>query len=119
MMALCFNAGNDFLEVVPMVTLDLMSAGMNSVRQGQYRASNAAAEIARVGVQVDPAAAQAVPLQPASDKPAATTAVDSNRPVNLVDSLVEMQQGRREVEAGASVIDTASEVLGTLLDVTA
>lgn len=102
-----------------MASLDLMSAGMNSVRQGQYRASTAAAEIARLGTQSDPAASQAVPLQPATDKPAATTAVDSNRPVNLVDSVVEMQQGRREVEAGASVIDTASEVLGTLLDVTA
>jgi len=100
-------------------SLDLMSSGMNSVRQGQYRASTAVAEIARVGVQSDPAASQAVPLQPATDRPAATTAVDSNRPVNLVDSLVEMQQGRREVEAGASVIDTASEVLGTLLDVSA
>lgn len=102
-----------------MASLDLMSAGMNSVRQGQYRASTAAAEIARVGVAADPAASQAVPLQPATDKPAATTAVDSNRPVNLVDSLVEMRQGQREVEAGSSVIDTASEVLGTLLDVKA
>jgi len=48
----------------------------------------------------------------------ATTAVDTNRPVNLVDSLVELQLGQREVEVGASVIDTAEEVLGTLLDVT-
>jgi hypothetical protein len=102
-----------------MPSLDLMSVGMNSVRQGQYRASTAAAEIARVGVQSDPAASQAIPLQGATGGPAASTAVDSNRPVNLVDSLVEMQQGRREVEVGASVIDTASEVLGTLLDVTA
>ncbi|WP_022961141.1 flagellar basal body rod C-terminal domain-containing protein [Halopseudomonas pelagia] len=102
-----------------MASLDLMSAGLNSVRQGQYRANTAAAEIARMGVQPDPAASQAIPLQPANGQPAATTAVDSNRPVNLVASLVELQLSQREVEAGASMIDTADEVLGTLLDVTA
>ena len=101
-----------------MASLDLMSAGLNSVRQGQYRASTAANEIAHMGVQPDPAAAQAIPLQPANGQPVATTAVDTNRPVNLVDSLVELQLGQREVEVGASVIDTAEEVLGTLLDVT-
>lgn len=102
-----------------MASLDLVSSGMNSVRQGQYRANTAAAEIARSGVQSDPTASQAIPLQPANGQPAATTTVDSNRPVNLVDSLVELQMGQREVEAGAAVIDTANEVLGTLLDVTA
>ena len=45
--------------------------------------------------------------------------METSRPVNLVDSLVELQQGRQEAEVGASVIDTADEVLGTLLDVTA
>ncbi|PKM31328.1 MAG: hypothetical protein CVV07_03990 [Gammaproteobacteria bacterium HGW-Gammaproteobacteria-11] len=102
-----------------MPSLDLMSSGLNTVRQGQYRASTAAAEIARVGVEADPAASQAIPVQAANGQPAATTQVDSNRPVNLVDSLVELRLGQREVEAGASVIDTADEVLGTLLDVTA
>lgn len=102
-----------------MATLDLVSSGLNSVRQGQYRANTAAAEIARAGVEANPVAKPSVPVQPATGQAAATTQVDSNRPVNLVDSLVELQQGRREVEAGAAVIDTASEVLGTLLDVTA
>ncbi|MFN3579434.1 MAG: flagellar basal body rod C-terminal domain-containing protein [Pseudomonas sp.] len=101
-----------------MATLDLMSSGLNSVRQGQYRVSNAAADIARVGVAPDPAAAQAVP-QGANGQPVAAAAVETNRPVNLVNSMVELQLGQREVEVGASVIDTADEVLGTLLDVTA
>ena len=102
-----------------MATLDLMSSGLNTVRQGQYRANTAAAEIARVGVAPDLAARPAVPVQPATGQAAASTQVDSNRPVNLVDSLVELQQSQQEVEAGAAVIDTADEVLGTLLDVTA
>lgn len=101
-----------------MPTLDLISSGLNSVRQGQNRVSNAASDIARVGAAVDPAATQAAPAQPATGQAASSAPVESARPVNLVDSLVELQQGRQQTEAGASVIDTADEVLGTLLDVT-
>lgn len=102
-----------------MASLDLLSSGFDAVRQGQYRANTAAAEIARVGAPVSPSAAGAIPLQPATGQPAATTQVDSNRPVNLANSLVELQQAQRDVEAGASVIDTADEVLGTLIDIRA
>ncbi|MGB3596429.1 hypothetical protein EF096_08315 [Pseudomonas neustonica] len=101
-----------------MATLDLISSGLTSVRQGQNRMSNAASDIARVGTAVDPTAPQAVPAQPATGQAASSSPVESARPVNLVDSLVELQQGRQEAQAGASVIDTADEVLGTLLDVT-
>lgn len=102
-----------------MAMLDMMSSGLDAVRQGQYRANTAAAEIARLGVPAEQPAMNAIPVQPATGMPAASTAVETNRPVNLVDSLVDLQQARQEVEAGASVIDTAKEVLGTLLDVTA
>ena len=99
-----------------MASLDLLSSGFDAMRQGQYRANTAAAEIARAGAPVNAAAVGTIPLQPATGQPAASTRVDSNRPVNLVDSLVELQQAQREVEAGAAVIDTADEVLGTLID---
>ncbi|WP_185268794.1 flagellar basal body rod C-terminal domain-containing protein [Halopseudomonas xiamenensis] len=100
-----------------MASLDLLSSGFDAVRQGQYRANTAAAEIARAGAPTNPAAAGAIPLQPATGQPAASTRVDSNRPVNLANSLVELQQAQREVEAGAAIIDTADEALGTLIDI--
>lgn len=100
-----------------MASLDLLSSGFDAMRQGQYRANTAAAEIARAGAPVNAAAAGAIPLQPATGQPAASTRVDSNRPVNLADSLVELQQAQREVEVAAAVIDTADEVLGTLIDI--
>ena len=102
-----------------MATLDLISAGLTSVRQGQNRISGAASDIARAALPVDPVAATAQPAQPATGRAAASAPVETARPVNLVDSLVELQQGRQQAEVGASVIDTADEVLGTLLDVTA
>ena len=100
-----------------MPSLDLLSSGFDAMRQGQYRANTAAAEIARAGAPVDAAATGAIPLQPATGQPAASTRVDSNRPVNLADSLVELQQAQREVEVAAAVIDTADEVLGTLINI--
>lgn len=102
-----------------MPTLDLISAGLTSVRQGQSRISGAAADIARAALPADQANPGSTPAQPATGQPAASTPVETSRPVNLVDSLVALQQGRQEAEIGASVIDTADEVLGTLLDVTA
>lgn len=99
-----------------MASLDLLSSGFDTVRQGQYRATTAAGEIARAGVPASSAAAGTVPLQPATGQPAASTRVESIRPVNLVDSMVELQQAQREVEAGAAMIDTADQLLGTLID---
>lgn len=100
-----------------MASLDLLSSGFDAVRQGQYRANTAAADIARAGAPVSATAAGSIPLQPATGQPAATTRVESNRPVNLVSSLVDLQQAQREAQAGAAIIDTADEVLGTLIDV--
>src|SRR5690554_6354914 len=98
-----------------MASLDLISSGFDAVRQGQYRANTAAAEIARAGAPVNPAAAGSVPLQAATAQPVASTGVESNRPVGMVSALVALEQARQEVEAGASIIDTADEILGTLL----
>src|SRR5690606_352955 len=84
-------------------SLDLISSGFDAVRQGQYRANTAAAEIARAGAPVNPAAAGSVPLQAATAQPVASTAVESNRPVGMVSALVALEQARPEVEAGAPV----------------
>lgn len=102
-----------------MASLDLLSVGFDAVRQGQYRANTAAAEIARSGAPVQASAAYAIPLQPASDQPVASLRVDSNRPVDLINGLVELYQARQDVDAGVAIIDTADKVLGSLIDVTA
>ncbi|SDT92160.1 hypothetical protein [Halopseudomonas salegens] len=103
-----------------MPSVDLVSSGLATVRQGQSRMTSAASDIARAGQQPDPAQQQQALSQVGNGQQAPAAApLETSRPVNLVDSLVELQQGRQEAEAGASVIDTADEVLGTLLDVSA
>lgn len=97
-----------------MASFDLLSSGIATVRQGQHRAHVAGAEIARSGVPVAAGASPATPLPPAASAP-----VESHRPVNLINGLVELHQAQRDVEAGAAVIHTADDVLGTVIDITA
>jgi flagellar hook protein FlgE len=40
----------------------------------------------------------------------------ANRQPDLAESLVGLTQGRNEVQASARVVETADEVLGTLID---
>ena len=102
-----------------MASLDLLSAGFDSIRQGQYRATTVAGEIARAGVPASSTAASSISLQAATGQPVASTQVDSNRPVDLVSNMVELQQAQTQAEVGASMIDTANEALGSLIDVLA
>ena len=84
------------------------SAGLGGIQAGQRRVEQAASEIAGNAV----AAAQDRPAQqaaPGADAQAASSA-------DLATSLVGLAQGRNEVQASARVVETADEVLGTLID---
>jgi len=71
------------------------SSGLNTVQSGQRRIDQAASDIA------------SAPVNRNSD--AADTA----------ESLVQLSVGKTEAQAGAKVIETSDEVLGTLIDIRA
>ncbi len=80
------------------------SSGLSSLQSGQRRVDQAAADIAGASV---PRTAQAQPvLQPSTE----------TRPKDLSNSLVDLQVGKVEAQAGARVLETADAVLGTMLD---
>lgn len=81
------------------------SAGLSGIQAGQRRVDQAASDIANAGV---------APQQPMENASAARDPADN--PVDLADSLVSLSQGRNEVQASARVVETADEVLGTLID---
>lgn len=84
-------------------TSSAFSSGLNSVQSGQQRVNRAAGEIASISVE----------------KPAKQAAgpVDSQaQPLDLAGSLVDLQIGKQQVQAGAEVIKSADDALGTLLD---
>lgn len=83
------------------------NSGLNSIQSGQQRVSQAAGDIASISVE-----------KPAQEQ--VPSSVDSQtQPVDLASSLVDLQIGKQQVQAGAEVIKTADDALGTLLDIRA
>jgi flagellar hook protein FlgE len=84
------------------------SSGLSSVLNGQQRVNQAASDIASINV-----------AKPVAETPAANPSNVQAQPVDLATSLVDLQIGKEQVQAGAKVIKTADDALGTLLDIRA
>jgi flagellar hook protein FlgE len=91
------------------------NSGISSIQAGQRRLDQAAADIASNAV-TRPEQPSSTPA-PNQVNPAPSTA-EQTRP-DLAESLVALEQARNEVQAGAKVVKTADEVLGTLIDTSA
>jgi flagellar hook protein FlgE len=83
-------------------------SGLAGVQNGQQRVNQAASDIASINV-----------AKPVAETPAANLNNIQAQPVDLATSLVDLQVGKEQVQAGAKVIKTADDVLGTLLDIRA
>lgn len=87
------------------------NAGLSGIQAGQRRVDQAASEIASNTLPVQPPA-QTPPSQQVEPNLEARAATQPD----LAESLVGLTQGRNEVQASARVVETADEVLGTLID---
>jgi len=79
----------------------LMSSGLGAFQAGQQRIDEAAAVIAGANL------------------PAANASQAVNEVVELTEQLVQMKVGEHAAKAGARMIQSADEVLGTLINTTA
>lgn len=91
------------------------NSGISTIQSGQRRVDQAAADIA--------SNALTQPQQPTATPPTnqvnpATRAAEQPR-ADLAESLVALREGQNESEAGAKLVKTADEVLGTLIDIKA
>ncbi len=77
------------------------SSGLSALQSGMNRVAEAGSDIARNSLSAQDSQA-APPAEP-----------------DLATSLVELKVGEREAAAGARVIETADQVLGTLVDIRA
>lgn len=82
------------------------SYGLNALQSGQQRIDKAASGIA------------SAPVQRSVDAPVARTEGDTEGRSNadLASNLVDLDVGKYEALAGAKVVKTADELLGTLVD---
>jgi hypothetical protein len=84
------------------------NSGLSGVHSGQQRVNQAASDIASVSLP-----------EPAPESSAANPSNSQAQRVDLASSLVDLQIGKEQVQAGAKVIKTADDALGTLLDIRA
>ncbi|MVW74393.1 hypothetical protein [Pseudomonas xionganensis] len=91
------------------------NSGINTIQAGQRRVDQAAADIASNAVAAQPQPSSAPPATQVNPAP---SSAEQRRP-DLAESLVALRQGQNEAEAGAKVVKTADEVLGTLIDTSA
>jgi flagellar hook protein FlgE len=84
------------------------NSGLSSVQNGQQRVNQAATDIASASLP-----------KPVAESAAPNPSNSQAQQVDLASSLVDLQIGKEQVQAGAKVIKTADDTLGTLLDIRA
>ena len=94
------------------ISANAFRSGLSGIQSGQRRADQAAADIA--SSTVNPAQ-QAIQTPPQNQVNPSSQVAERSRP-DLTESLVTLRAAENEVRANARVVDTADEVLGTLID---
>ena len=80
-------------------------SGLSAIQTGQNRVDQAAGKIA-----------SAATTQPSDAQNDRLRSVDANQASNSASNMVEMAQGKLQVELGAKVAKASDEMLGTLID---
>ena len=80
-------------------------SGLSSIQTGQNRVDQAAGKIA-----------SAATTQPSDAQSGRLQANDRAQPSNSASNMVEMAQGKFQVELGVKVAKASDEMLGTLID---
>ena len=93
------------------VTVNALSSSISTIQSGQRRVERAAAEIAGT--------AASAPSTPPQSQSNATPQSSADKRPDLAQSLVELRVGQHQAQAGARLVQTADEVLGTLIDTSA
>ncbi|UVH48364.1 pyrroloquinoline quinone biosynthesis protein PqqE [Pseudomonas sp. CBSPBW29] len=80
-------------------------SGLSAIQTGQNRVDQAAGKIA-----------SAATTQPSDAQNDRLRSVEANQASNSASNMVEMAQGKFQVELGAKVAKASDEMLGTLID---
>ncbi|MDR9752091.1 pyrroloquinoline quinone biosynthesis protein PqqE [Pseudomonas sp. SZMC_28357] len=85
-------------------------AGLSTIQTGQNRVDQAASQIASSTIE------RSVTSQSSEVQVNRLRAVDRSQQSDLASNVVELSQGKFQVELGAKVAKASDEVLGTLID---
>jgi len=85
-------------------------AGLSTIQTGQNRVDQAASQIASSTIE------RSVTSQSSEVQVNRLRAVDRSQQSDIASNVVELSQGKFQVELGAKVAKASDEVLGTLID---
>lgn len=85
-------------------------AGLSTIQTGQNRVDQAAGQIANTTIE------RSVTSQSSEAQVDRLRSVDRSQQSDLASNMVEMSQGKLQVELGAKVAKASDEALGTLID---
>ncbi|MBK5377110.1 pyrroloquinoline quinone biosynthesis protein PqqE [Pseudomonas sp. TH43] len=85
-------------------------AGLSSIQSGQNRVDQAASQIANNTIE------RSVTSQSSEVQVDRLRGVDRSQQSDLASNMVDMAQGKFQVELGAKVAKASDEVLGTIID---
>jgi hypothetical protein len=85
-------------------------AGLSTIQTGQNRVDQAAGQIANTMVE------RSMTSQSSEAQVDRLRSVDRSQQSDLASNVVEMSQGKFQVEAGVKIAKASDEILGTLID---
>lgn len=85
-------------------------AGLSTIQTGQNRVDQAASQIANTTIE------RSVTSQSSEAQVDRLRSVDRSQQSDLASNVVELSQGKLQVELGARVAKASDEMLGTLID---
>ena len=85
-------------------------AGLSSIHSGQNRVDQAASQIANTTIE------RSVTSQSSEAQVDRLRGVDRSQQMDLGSDMVQMAQGKFQVDLGAKVVKASDEVLGTIID---
>jgi hypothetical protein len=85
-------------------------AGLSTIQTGQNRVDQAAGQIANITVE------RSMTSQSSETQVDRLRSVDRSQQSDLASNVVEMSQGKFQVEAGVKIAKASDEILGTLID---
>jgi hypothetical protein len=85
-------------------------AGLSTIQTGQNRVDQAAGQIANTAIE------RSVTSQSSEAQVGRLRSVDRSQQSDLASNVIEMSQGKFQVELGAKAAKASDEMLGTLID---
>ncbi|WP_434699010.1 pyrroloquinoline quinone biosynthesis protein PqqE [Pseudomonas sp. D1-1] len=85
-------------------------AGLSTIQTGQYRVDQASSQIANTTIE------RSVTSQSSDVQVDRLRSVDRSQQSDLTSNMVEMAQGKFQVQLGVNVAKASDEMLGTLID---